>query len=309
MRNDDYSTRLHKLLPKQVNIVEVGARDGLQNEQQVPLDVKIALIDKLSQTGLCYIETGAFVSPKRIPQMADSAEVFGAITRKPSIIYSALTPNLRGLEDAIQAGADEVAVFTSASETFNQNNIHCSINESLKRFEPVIDLAASENVKVRGYLSCVADCPYEGPTQPAQVASIAKAMSDLGCYQISLGDTIGTGTPLRIARMIDSVSHILPVHNLAVHFHDTYGQALANIFQALQMGINTIDSSVAGLGGCPYAPGASGNVSTEDVLYLCEGLGINTGVQLEEVVKTAHYIAKILGKAPNSKVASSQMPS
>lgn len=309
MRNDDHSTRLQKLLPKQVNIVEVGARDGLQNEKMVPLDVKVALIDKLSQTGLCYIETGAFVSPKRIPQMADSAEVFEAINRKPNITYSALTPNLRGLEDAIQAGADEVAVFTSASETFSQNNIHCSINESLKRFEPVIALAASENIKVRGYLSCVADCPYEGPTQPAQVASIAKAMSDLGCYQISLGDTIGTGTPLRIARMIESVSHLLPAHNLAVHFHNTYGQALANIFQALQMGINTIDSSVAGLGGCPYAPGASGNVATEDVLYLCEGLGINTGVQLEEVVRTAHYIAKILGKAPNSKVARSQTPS
>lgn len=202
----------------------------------VPLDVKVALIDNLSQTGLCYIETGAFVSPKRIPQMAGSAEVFEAINKKPNITYSALTPNLRGLEDAIQAGADEVAVFTSASETFSQNNIHCSINESLKRFEPVIALAASENIKVRGYLSCIADCPYEGPTQPAQVASIAKAMSDLGCYQVSLGDTIGTGTPLRIARMIESVSHLLPAHNLAVHFHDTYGQALANIFSSFTNG-------------------------------------------------------------------------
>ncbi|MGR5284195.1 hydroxymethylglutaryl-CoA lyase [Vibrio maritimus] len=289
-------------LPESVNIVEVGARDGLQNEPKVSLEVKVSLIDSLSQSGLRYIEAGAFVSPKRVPQMADSDRVFSNIQRRPGIIYSALTPNVRGLEAALEARADEIAVFASASESFSQNNIHCSIAESLARFEPVIALAQQHNIKVRGYLSCVADCPYEGATSPNMVADIAKAMYDLGCYQISLGDTIGSGTPLRIANMIEAVSARVSLSDLAVHFHDTYGQALANIYQALTMGIDTIDSSIAGLGGCPYAPGASGNVATEDVIYLCHGLNINTDVDLSTLIHTAKIICKTLNKKPLSKV-------
>jgi hydroxymethylglutaryl-CoA lyase len=289
-------------LPESVNIVEVGARDGLQNEPKVSLEAKVALINSLSQSGLRYIETGAFVSPKRIPQMADSDEVFKNIQRQPGIIYSALTPNVRGLEAAIEAKADEIAVFASASESFSQNNIHCSISESLARFEPVIALAHQHNIKVRGYLSCVVDCPYEGATSPDKVADIAKAMYDMGCYQLSLGDTLGSGTPLRIATMIEAVSNHISLSDLAVHFHDTYGQALANIYQALTMGINTVDSSIAGLGGCPYAPGASGNVATEDVIYLCQGLSIDTGINLSTLVHTAKTICKTLNKAPQSKV-------
>ncbi|WP_338167200.1 hydroxymethylglutaryl-CoA lyase [Vibrio sp. 10N] len=292
-------------LPTSVNIVEVGARDGLQNETQVSLNAKVELINALSQTGLRYIEAGAFVSAKRIPQMSDSDQVFARIQRHPDITYSALTPNVRGFEAALEANATEVAVFASASETFSQNNIHCSITESLTRFEPVIALAKQHNIRVRGYLSCVADCPYEGATPASQVALIAKAMHDMGCYQVSLGDTIGTGTPLRIAAMIDAVSKDVPLSQLAVHFHDTYGQAIANIYQALTMGINTIDSSVAGLGGCPYAPGASGNVATEDVLYLCHGLGIHTGVELNSVIKAAKVICQTLNKTPQSKVTQS----
>lgn len=298
---------MNMTLPDSVNIVEVGARDGLQNEPEVSLEAKVALIDSLSQTGLRYIETGAFVSPKRIPQMANSDKVFKNIQRQPGITYSALTPNLRGLEAAIAAKADEIAVFASASESFSQNNIHCSIAESLARFEPVIAQAQQYNIKVRGYLSCVVDCPYEGDTSPNQVADIAKAMYDMGCYQISLGDTIGTGTPLRIATMIEAVSVQTPMPDLAVHFHDTYGQALANIYQALTMGVNTIDSSIAGLGGCPYAPGASGNVATEDVVYLCNGLGIETGVDLNALVPTSRVICKALNRAPQSKVTLAQI--
>lgn len=289
-------------LPESVNIVEVGARDGLQNEPKVSLEAKVSLIDSLSQSGLRYIEAGAFVSPKRVPQMADSDRVFSNIQRRPGIIYSALTPNVRGLEAALEARADEIAVFASASESFSQNNIHCSIAESLARFEPVIALAQQHNIKVRGYLSCVADCPYEGATSPNMVADIAKAMYDLGCYQISLGDTIGSGTPLRIANMIEAVSARVSLSDLAVHFHDTYGQALANIYQALTMGIDTLDSSIAGLGGCPYAPGASGNVATEDVIYLCHGLNINTDVDLSTLIHTAKIICKTLNKKPLSKV-------
>lgn len=294
-------------LPESVNIVEVGARDGLQNEPKVSLEAKVSLIDSLSQSGLRYIEAGAFVSPKRVPQMADSDRVFSNIQRRPGIIYSALTPNVRGLEAALEARADEIAVFASASESFSQNNIHCSIAESLARFEPVIALAQQHNIKVRGYLSCVADCPYEGATSPNMVADIAKAMYDMGCYQISLGDTIGSGTPLRIANMIEAVSARVSLADLAVHFHDTYGQALANIYQALTMGIDTIDSSIAGLGGCPYAPGASGNVATEDVIYLCHGLGIDTSVDLNTLVQASRVICKALNRVPQSKVTLAQI--
>lgn len=290
-------------LPNHVNIVEVGARDGLQNESRVSTEAKVRLIDLLSDTGLTHIETGAFVSPKWVPQMADSREVMRRITRRKNITYSALTPNLQGLEQALDAGATQVSIFTSSSERFCQHNINCSIAESLTRFEPVMALANEHNIPVRGYLSCVADCPYDGATNPTQVGRIAHLLMELGCYEVSLGDTIGTGTPIRIANMLEAVQQKVPTDKLAVHFHDTWGQALANIYQALTMGIQTIDSSVAGLGGCPYAPGASGNVATEDVLYLCQGLGIETGVDLELLAKAGWMISEELNRQPTSKVS------
>ncbi len=291
------------MLPNAVTIVEMGPRDGLQNEVPVNLEDKIKLINDLSKTGLTHIETGSFVSPKWVPQMADSAQVFEKITRQPNVIYSALTPNIKGFEQAIAAGADQVAIFTSASEGFCQRNINCSIAESLKRFEPLMREAQSHNIRVRGYLSCVVDCPYDGQTTPEQVAAVAKALFDLGCYEISLGDTIGTGTPIRIANMLRAVQSQVPTSQLAVHFHDTWGQAVANIYQALTMGINIIDSSVAGLGGCPYAAGSSGNVATEDVLYLCHGLGIHTGVDLRALARAGQKLCHKLNKTPTSKVS------
>ncbi|MCX2789573.1 hydroxymethylglutaryl-CoA lyase [Vibrio sp. Sgm 5] len=290
-------------LPNKVNIVEVGARDGLQNESPVSTQAKIRLIDLLSDTGLTHIEAGSFVSPKWVPQMADSLDVITKITRRHNVIYSALTPNVQGFEKALEAGATQVAIFTSSSEGFCQHNINCSIADSLTRFEPVMELAAKHDIPVRGYLSCVADCPYDGPTKPEQVARVANLLMELGCYEVSLGDTIGTGTPIRIAKMLEAVQLKVPTHKLAVHFHDTWGQALANIYQALMMGINTIDSSVAGLGGCPYAHGASGNVATEDVLYLCQGLGIETGVDLELLAKAGWMISEELNRQPTSKVS------
>ncbi|EKO3864589.1 hydroxymethylglutaryl-CoA lyase [Vibrio harveyi] len=290
-------------LPNKVNIVEVGARDGLQNESPVSTQAKIRLIDLLSDTGLTHIEAGSFVSPKWVPQMADSLDVMKKITRRHDVTYSALTPNVQGFEKALEAGATQVAIFTSSSEGFCQHNINCSIADSLTRFEPVMELAAKHNIPVRGYLSCVADCPYDGPTKPEQVARVANLLMELGCYEVSLGDTIGTGTPIRIAKMLEAVQVKVPTNKLAVHFHDTWGQALANIYQALTMGINTIDSSVAGLGGCPYAHGASGNVATEDVLYLCQGLGIETGVDLELLAKAGWMISEELNRQPISKVS------
>ncbi|HDM8143860.1 TPA: hydroxymethylglutaryl-CoA lyase [Vibrio harveyi] len=290
-------------LPNKVNIVEVGARDGLQNESPVSTQAKIRLIDLLSDTGLTHIEAGSFVSPKWVPQMADSLDVMKKITRRHNVTYSALTPNVQGFEKALEAGATQVAIFTSSSEGFCQHNINCSIADSLTRFEPVMELAAKHNIPVRGYLSCVADCPYDGPTKPEQVARVANLLMELGCYELSLGDTIGTGTPIRIAKMLEAVQVKVPTNKLAVHFHDTWGQALANIYQALTMGINTIDSSVAGLGGCPYAHGASGNVATEDVLYLCQGLGIETGVDLELLAKAGWMISEELNRQPTSKVS------
>ncbi|KYN81333.1 hydroxymethylglutaryl-CoA lyase [Vibrio cidicii] len=294
---------MNRLLAKSVKIVEVGARDGLQNEARLSTESKIALIDQLSRTGLKQIEAGAFVSAKWVPQMADSAEVLAKIERRTGVVYSALTPNLQGFEQALASGADQVAIFTSASQGFCQRNINCSIAESLKRFEPLMQAAKAHHIPVRGYLSCVADCPYDGATQPEQVASVAADLLALGCYEISLGDTIGTGTPLRIARMLDAVKKEVSVAQLAVHFHDTWGQALANLYQALTMGVATIDSSVAGLGGCPYAKGAAGNVATEDVLYLCQGLGIETGVDLPAVAEAGWQICQALGRLPTSKVA------
>ncbi|ENC6707718.1 hydroxymethylglutaryl-CoA lyase, partial [Vibrio harveyi] len=290
-------------LPNKVNIVEVGARDGLQNESPVSTLAKIRLIDLLSDTGLTHIEAGSFVSPKWVSQMADSLDVMKKITRRHNVTYSALTPNVQGFEKALEAGATQVAIFTSSSEGFCQHNINCSIADSLTRFEPVMELAAKHDIPVRGYLSCVADCPYDGPTKPEQVARVANLLMELGCYEVSLGDTIGTGTPIRIAKMLEAVQVKVPTNKLAVHFHDTWGQALANIYQALTMGINTIDSSVAGLGGCPYAHGASGNVATEDVLYLCQGLGIETGVDLELLAKAGWMISEELNRQPISKVS------
>lgn len=288
--------------PKAVRIVEVGPRDGLQNETAVPLSAKIALVNALADAGLATIETGSFVSPKWVPQMADSAAVFAGINRKAGVRYSALTPNLQGYQAAIAAKADEVAIFAAASEAFSQKNINCSISESLERFAPVMAQAKADGIAVRGYVSCVVGCPYQGDVEPAEVARVAKALLDMGCYEISLGDTIGVGTPIKVLAMLDAVLAVVPVAQLAVHFHDTYGQALTNIYAALSRGITVIDSAVAGLGGCPYAVGASGNVATEDVVYLLTGLGISHGVELQSLARAGAAIASALGKTSSSKV-------
>lgn len=290
-------------LPSKVKIVEVGARDGLQNESPVSTSTKVRLINLLSDTGLTHIEAGSFVSPKWVPQMADSKAVMQAISRRSDITYSALVPNVRGFEQALEAGANQIAIFTSCSEGFCEQNINCSIAESLSRFESVMKQAAKHNIPVRGYLSCVIDCPYDGATAAKQVRNVATNLIDMGCYEVSLGDTIGTGTPNRVEAMLESVLKNIPSQKLAVHFHDTWGQALANIYQAFMMGIETVDSSVAGLGGCPYAHGASGNVATEDVLYLCRGLGIETGVDLELLAKAGWMISEELHRQPTSKVS------
>ncbi len=290
--------------PKQVRIVEVGPRDGLQNEA-TPLTVeqKVELIDRLSECGLSVIEAGSFVSPKWVPQMASSDMVLQSITRKPGVSYPALTPNLKGYELAREAGVDEVAIFGAASESFSQKNINCSIAESLQRFEPIMEQAAKDNVKVRGYVSCVLGCPYEGNIAVDKVAQVASTLHQMGCYEISLGDTIGVGTPLATENMLRAVFEVVPKERLAVHFHDTYGQALANILIALQLGVATVDAAVAGLGGCPYAKGASGNVATEDVVYMLNGMGIDSGVDLPKLASAGRYITDLLGKSPQSKVA------
>lgn len=290
--------------PKHVTIVEVGPRDGLQNEKQVILlEAKVELIEGLAEAGLKVIESGSFVSPKWVPQMADSAEVMNAISRRDDVRYTALTPNMRGFEGAIQSNADEVAVFGAASESFSQKNINCSIEESLARFTPVVEAAKAQNIPVRGYVSCVLGCPYEGDIAPEKVSQVAKQLLDMGCYEISLGDTIGVGTPLKTRKMLEAVLAVIPTDKLAVHFHDTYGQALANLLIALEMGISVIDSAVAGLGGCPYAKGASGNVATEDVLYMLNGMGINTGVDIKKLTLVGDRIMKVLGRQSQSKVA------
>jgi hydroxymethylglutaryl-CoA lyase len=289
-------------LPKKVRIVEVGPRDGLQNEkQEVPTKVKLELIERLADAGLPAVEATAFVSPKWIPQMADHTEVLEGIRRKPGVAYPVLTPNLKGFEAARAAGATEVAIFGAASESFSKKNINCSIAESLDRFRPVADAARKANVRVRGYISCVLGCPYEGAIAPQKVAEVARALVDMGCYEISLGDTIGTGTPGKTQAMIRACGREVPVEKLAGHYHDTYGQALANIYASLEMGVATFDSSVAGLGGCPYAKGASGNVATEDVVYMLAGLGIDTGVDLAKLVATGQWICSMIGKEPQSK--------
>ncbi|WP_426108201.1 hydroxymethylglutaryl-CoA lyase [Pseudomonas sp. TWR1-1-4] len=291
-------------LPSHVRLVEVGPRDGLQNEAQ-PISVadKVRLVDALSAAGLSYIEVGSFVSPKWVPQMAGSAEVFAQIQRKPGVTYGALTPNLRGFEDALAAGVKEVAVFAAASEAFSQRNINCSISESLERFAPIMAAARQHGVSVRGYVSCVLGCPYEGEIAPEQVATVARELYAMGCYEVSLGDTIGTGTAGATRRLFEVVAAQVPRDKLAGHFHDTYGQAIANIYASLLEGITVFDSSIAGLGGCPYAKGASGNVATEDVLYLLDGLGIETGVDLEALIGAGQQISNVLGRPTGSRVA------
>lgn len=291
------------IYPQKVRIVEVGPRDGLQNEKQfVSAQTKVDLINRLSETGLSVIESGAFVSPKWVPQMADTAEVFARIEKKSGVSYPVLVPNMKGMEAAVAAGVREVAVFAAASESFSQKNINCSIRESLERFEPVLAEAKKHAIKVRGYVSCVLGCPYEGAIAPKIVADVAKTLHRMGCYEISLGDTIGTGTPLKTKEMILAVKKEVPVEQLAAHFHDTYGQALANLLMALGEGISVIDSAVAGLGGCPYAKGASGNVATEDVVYMLDGMGIETGVDLNTLIDAGRFISAALGRLPGSKV-------
>lgn len=291
-------------LPTRVKLVEVGPRDGLQNEPApVSVAVKVGLIDRLGEAGMPVIEAGSFVSPKWVPQMADTAAVMAAIKRVPGVSYPVLVPNMEGLDAAIAAGATEIAVFGAASESFSRKNINCSIAESLARFAPVVEAARARGIKARGYVSCVLGCPYEGAIAPTAVADVAARLVALGCYEISLGDTIGVGTPGAARAMIETVAARVALDMLAVHFHDTYGQALANIFAALELGVAVVDSAVAGLGGCPYAKGATGNVASEDVLYMLDGLGIETGVDLRRLKAAGDFICAALGRATGSRVA------
>ncbi|KTC73045.1 hydroxymethylglutaryl-CoA lyase [Legionella birminghamensis] len=290
--------------PQQVTIVEVGPRDGLQNEQVfVPTESKIELINLLSESGLRYIEATSFVSAKAIPQLADCEEVFKSIRKPANVHLSALVPNMKGLTKALHCGVGEIALFTSASEAFNHYNINCSIADSIRRFEPVMEIARQKDIPVRAYISCALGCPYEGNISPDQVISVMRALLEMGVSEICLGDTIGVGTPKQTQHLISEVLEFLPVNQLAMHFHDTYGQAIANIFTSLGLGVSRFDSSVAGLGGCPYARGSAGNVATEDVLYLMHGLGIETGIDIYKIVAAGDMICKILGKKNQSKVA------
>ncbi len=295
-------------LPQRVRLVEVGPRDGLQNESR-PVSVvdKLQLVQDLADAGVSYIEAGSFVSPKWVPQMAGSAELFAGIRPKDGVTYAALAPNLRGFEDALAAGVKEVAVFAAASESFSQRNINCSISESLDRFLPIMEAARLHGISVRGYVSCVLGCPYEGDIAPKQVAAVANELFAMGCYEVSLGDTIGTGTPGATRTLFDVVAGQIPRGKLAGHFHDTYGQALANIYASLLEGIHVFDSSVAGLGGCPYAKGATGNVASEDVVYLLHGLGIETGIDLDKLITAGQRISDILGRANGSRVAKARL--
>ena len=295
-------------LPRTVRLVEVSPRDGLQNEaQSISVADKVQLVNELGACGFSYIEAGSFVSPRWVPQMAGSAEVFTAIERLPGVTYAALTPNLQGFEAARAAGVSEVAVFAAASEAFSQRNINCSISQSLDRFAPVMAAARAAGITVRGYISCVLGCPYQGAIAPEQVAAVARDLYAMGCREISLGDTIGVGTPGATRALFDHVAAWVPRPQLAGHFHDTYGQALANIYAALLEGINVFDSSVAGLGGCPYAKGASGNVASEDVLYLLQGLGIETGVDLDRLIAVGQRISQRLGRINGSRVAQARL--
>lgn len=289
--------------PSFIRIVEVGPRDGLQNESKIlSPEIKIHLIDLLSNTGLQTIEAGAFVSPKWIPQMADTGQVLSAIKRKPGVAYPVLVPNAQGLSNALAAGARDIAVFTAASETFCSKNINCSIDQSFDRFAPVFETAKDQSLNVRGYVSCALGCPYEGNVSIASVVKVAKRLLEAGCSEISIGDTIGVGTPLHVRLLIQALQSEIPSEKLAVHFHDTYGQALANILVAIEQGISVVDSAVSGLGGCPYAKGSAGNVATEDVLYMIHGMGIETNVDLEAVAAAGNYICQKLGRKSQSRV-------
>ncbi|RKT51027.1 hydroxymethylglutaryl-CoA lyase [Azonexus fungiphilus] len=290
------------ILPARVKIVEVGPRDGLQNEKQVvPTGIKIELIERLAEAGLSVIEATSFVSPKWVPQMGDNAAVLAGIKRRPGVTYTALTPNLQGFDGAVAAQADEVAIFAAASEAFSQKNINCSIAESLKRFEPVVSAASALEIPVRGYVSCVVGCPYSGTVDPQKTAEIAAALYAMGCYEVSLGDTIGVGTPASVGRMIEACTRVVPIAKLAGHYHDTYGMAIANIHASLQAGMTVFDASVAGLGGCPYAKGASGNVASEDVVYLLDGLGIESGIDLAKLAQVGHWISSVLDRPNGAK--------
>jgi hydroxymethylglutaryl-CoA lyase len=296
------------MFPTHVRIVEVGARDGLQNEKAVvPTPIKIQLIDRLSACGLQTIEATSFVSPKWIPQLADAEEVYAGIAHKPGVDYPALVPNMQGYDRARAAGVTSIAVFTAASEAFNQKNINASIDESIERFRPVLERARAEGVRVRGYVSTVLGCPYQGEVPVADVVRVSKRLYDLGCDEISLGDTIGVGTPVKARTMLHAVAQEVPMKALAVHFHDTYDQALANILVCLEEGVRVVDSSVSGTGGCPYAKGATGNVASEDVAYMLHGMGIETGIDLDKLIETGAWLAKQLGKPTSSRVTRARM--
>ncbi len=292
-----------KNYPQSVRIVEVSPRDGLQNiKTEIPTETKLELINKLCDAGISDLEVASFVSPKWVPQMADAADILRQLKPHPTTNYTVLTPNLKGFERALECGVKEVAVFTAASEAFTQKNINCTIDESLQRIEAIMQPALDNNIRVRGYVSCVLGCPYDGHIDASEVARVTKALIELGCYEVSLGDTIGIGTPLKAQAMAKTVLETVPADKLALHFHDTRGQALANLFACLELGIATIDASVAGLGGCPYAKGASGNVSTEDVVYMLHGMGIKTGIDLDKLALAGHYITQQLGCQNNSRI-------
>ena len=294
--------------PARVRLVDVGPRDGLQNEPgSIDIATKVALIERLGDAGLSAIEAASFVSPRWVPQMAGSGEVMRALRRRPGVSYGALTPNMQGFEAARAAGVDEVAVFAAATETFSRKNINCSIAESLERFRPVVEAAREHGLRCRGYISCVLGCPYEGAVDPRAVAALAATLYEMGCYEICLGDTVGVGTPAATLRVFEACAQKVPVDRLAGHFHDTWGMAIANIHAALGFGIATFDASVAGLGGCPYSPGASGNVATEDVVYLLDGLGVEPGGDLDALVDCAAWISGVLGRAPQSRVARARL--
>ena len=292
------------MIPEKIQIVEVGPRDGLQNEKEwVPTKTKISLIEKLADAGLTKIEATSFVSPKWVPQLKDAHEVFTGIKRIAGVSYPVLTPNMKGFERALEADAKEIAVFSAASEAFTQKNTNCSIEESINRFRPVLEEAKKANIPVRGYISCVLGCPYQGNVAVENVVNLAAKMTEMGCFQISLGDTIGAGTPVQAKRMVQKVSEKVPVSKLALHFHDTRGQALANIYACLELGVTVIDASVAGLGGCPYAKGATGNVATEDVVFMLHGMDIETGIDLNKLIETGRFISGVLGRVPQSRVS------